>query len=241
MPTVSANDTSFDVDVVVFDKDGTLVDLDALWFPAARGWVDAIAADDAALSECLAARLGIDLAGERLVPDGIAAASTFDDITQATVDELAAQSWAHDRIDAALEAAIRASDAVTPPEGAAVLTDIPALFSGLAAAGLQVAVLTSADRRSTIDFLGQIRADHLVHMVVTANDVDHPKPDPQGLQQIADALACPAARILMVGDSVFDHQAARAAGAWFVAVGHQAGAADGADATVQCVDEITAA
>lgn len=238
MPIVCANDTSFDVDVVVFDKDGTLVDLDALWFPAARGWIEAIAEGDHALGQLLGVRLGIDLAGERLVPDGIAAASTFDAIRHTTADELTAREWAHDRIDVALSAASRASDAATPAEGTAVLADIPTLFTDLTAADLRVAVLTSADRRSTLDFLRQIRADHLVHVVVTATDVDHPKPHPQGLLQIADTLGCRTDRILMIGDSVFDHQAARSAGAWFVAVGHRADAAEGADASIDCVDQL---
>jgi phosphoglycolate phosphatase-like HAD superfamily hydrolase len=240
MPIVSANDTSFDVDAVVFDKDGTLVDLDALWFPPARAWVETIAADDAELAAALASRLGVDLAGQRLVPDGVAAASTFEIIRSATVDELQARSWGPNRVDVALSAGGVASDAATTSEAAAVLTDIPALFRLLVAGGLRVGILTSADRTSTLVFLQQIGADDHVDVVVTATDVDHPKPHPQGLQQIADTLACPADRILMVGDSMFDHDAARAAGALFVAIGHHTAAAHGADASVDCVDQITA-
>jgi HAD superfamily hydrolase (TIGR01509 family) len=239
MPIVSANDTSFDVDAVVFDKDGTLVDLDALWFPPARAWVEAIAADDGEVAAALATRLGIDRDGHRLVPDGIAAASTFDVIRSATVDELQARSWGRDRIDAALCAASFASDTATTSEATAVLADIPALFGLLAAGGLRVAILTSADRTSTLEFVHQIGANDHVDIVVTATDVDHPKPHPQGLQQIADTLACRADRILMVGDSMFDHDAARAAGARFVAIGHHTAAADGADASVDCIDQIT--
>lgn len=241
MPIVCAHATSFDVDVVVFDKDGTLVDLDTLWFPPARGWLDAIAGDDAALCGLLAERLGVDLVGERLVPDGIAAAATFDDFKRTTADELSSQGWNPDRVAAAVSAGGRASNAAIAPEASAVLADIPALFTDLRTAGLRVAVLTSAGRSSTLEFLRQLGAEHLVDTVVTATDVEYPKPHPEGLHQIGDTLACSADRLLMVGDSVFDHQSARAAGAWFVAVGHQAGAADGADASIECVDQITVA
>ncbi len=239
MPIVCAHATSFDVDVVVFDKDGTLVDLDGLWFPPARGWLDAIAGDDEALGRLLAERLGVDLEGERLVPDGIAAAATFDDFKRTTADELAALLWDAERIAAALSVAGHASNTAMPTEADAVLADIPTLFAELRTAGLRVAVLTSAGRSSTLGFLRQVCADHLVDIVVTATDVDRPKPHPEGLYQIVDALACPAERLLMVGDSVFDHEVARAAGSWFLAVGHQAGAADGADASVECIDQIT--
>ena len=239
MPIVSTPSRSFDVDVVVFDKDGTLVDLDAVWFPPAQGWIDAVASDHTELATALAERLGVDLDGRRLVPDSIAAASTFEHIGAETAAELAARGWSNDQIDAAL---VRAAAAVDHALGSAeptMLADVPMLFEHLLRRGVRLALLTSDDRDPTLEFLDWLGARHLLEAVVTATDIEHPKPHPDGLRRIASQLATSTDRILMIGDSVFDRRAARAAGAWFVAVGHRSAAAQEADASVGCIDELT--
>ena len=119
-----------------------------------------------------------------------------------------------------------------------MLADLPKLFGRLAAVGVRLAVLTSDDRPSTEDFLDWLGVGPLLDVVVTATDVDRPKPNPDGLLQIATRLNVPPDRILMIGDSVFDREAAHAAGSWFVAVGHRSAASRGADATVGCIDEL---
>ncbi len=239
MPIVSTPSRSFDVDVVVFDKDGTLVDLDAVWFPPAQGWIDAVASDHRELAAALAERLGIDLAGRRLVPDSIAAASTFEHIGAETVAELVAHGWSDDQIDAALVRAAAAVDRALGSAEPTMLADVPMLFEHLLQNGLRLALLTSDDRDPTLEFLDWLGARHLLDAVVTATDIEHPKPHPDGLRRIARQLATSTDRILMIGDSVFDRQAARAAGSWFVAVGHRSAAAHEADASVDCIDQLT--
>ena len=49
MVAVTAGGVTFEVDAIAYDKDGTLVDLDAAWGPAARAWVETAAQGDAAL------------------------------------------------------------------------------------------------------------------------------------------------------------------------------------------------
>lgn len=57
----------------------------------------------------------------------------------------------------------------------------------------------------------------LFEIVVTAADVDHPKPAPDQLQKIMAGQDLLPEEILFVGDSEYDRKAARAAGTWFVA------------------------
>ena len=54
-------------------------------------------------------------------------------------------------------------------------------------------------------------------MVVTASDVDHAKPAPDQLEKIMAAYGLSPDQIVFIGDSLYDEQAARAAGTWFVA------------------------
>jgi phosphoglycolate phosphatase-like HAD superfamily hydrolase len=239
MPLVSVPGHRFDVDAVVFDKDGTLIDLDASWVPAALGWLDAVAGNDATLTTELAERLGVDITGNRLVPDGVVAAGTFDDVRATTAGLLVELGWTADRIAVAVGRAGAAVDVAVAGARPVMLGDVVTVFGTLADAGLRIALLTSDDRDPTLAFLRELRADHLVHVVVTATDVDRPKPHPDGLERIVAELEVSATRTLMIGDSVFDRQAARAAGAWFVAVGHGTEAAVGADASILGIDELT--
>ncbi len=54
-------------------------------------------------------------------------------------------------------------------------------------------------------------------MVVTALDVENPKPHPESIEKIVKALKLDKAEVLLVGDSEVDRQAAQSAGIKFVA------------------------
>lgn len=54
-------------------------------------------------------------------------------------------------------------------------------------------------------------------MVVTAADVEKPKPDPEQLLKIKERFFLDSEQMIFVGDSDYDQQAARSAGCWFIA------------------------
>ena len=76
MIRVEAGGVVFEVEAVAFDKDGTLIDLDSAWGPAARHWVEAAAAGDLDLAKDLASSLGLDVDTGRLLIDGPFAVGT---------------------------------------------------------------------------------------------------------------------------------------------------------------------
>lgn len=239
MPRVNAAGRSFDVDVVVFDKDGTLIDLDAAWGPIATGWIDTVADGDGVIAARLDARLGLDRATCRLVPDGVFAAGTLDNVRDATTEVLVLAGWEASVVAAVVESAWHGAHASMAHEQAVTLADLPALFGALVDAGLSVGVLTSDDRRPTLDFLAAAGLTDLVGAVVTADDVARPKPDPDGLLQISARFDVTPSRVLFVGDSLADAHAAIAAGAPFVAVGTASAAAGLAAASVADVGELS--
>jgi HAD superfamily hydrolase (TIGR01509 family) len=57
----------------------------------------------------------------------------------------------------------------------------------------------------------------LFQTVVTSRDVEHPKPAPDMLHEVAKRLNCTTGELLFVGDSELDQAAARAAGMPFSA------------------------
>lgn len=238
MPIVNAGGVRFDVDAIAFDKDGTLIDLDATWGPIAGAWVHGVSDGDPMVASALAAHLGLDLGGATLVTDSIFAAGTLQQIRDETALVLAAL-----RLDAAaIERAIGAgTDAVMTlgPPIPTPLTDLGQLFGELDSGGVRCAVVTSDDRASTDALLAALGVGSLVTAVVGGDETARPKPFPDALALAAERLGVATGRLLMVGDSLTDQGAARSAGCPFVAVGHGTAASQDCDAVIDHVGQIT--
>ncbi len=90
------------------------------------------------------------------------------------------------------------------------------LLEGLERKGIIRAVATNRT-----DTMQKVLLDYQLasefDMVVTAADVKKPKPDPEQLQRIMAAFDLEPDQVVFIGDSLYDEQAARGAGTWFVA------------------------
>ena len=82
----------------------------------------------------------------------------------------------------------------------------------LAARGLKMACVTNKPARFARALLQQKTLDRYFGVVFGGDDFERKKPDPMPLLRTCEVLGVPPARTLMVGDSVNDAQAARAAG-----------------------------
>jgi len=78
--------------------------------------------------------------------------------------------------------------------------------------GIAVVIATSAPGDELDSLLGLLDADKAIDAVTTADDVESSKPDPEVFRKAMAAGAIDPGRALAVGDSVWDVQAARAAG-----------------------------
>jgi phosphoglycolate phosphatase len=238
---VRAGGSVFDVDGVVFDKDGTLLDLDRSWGRAAATWIRMAAGEHREPAVALADALGFDLVEERLIPNGVLAAGTVGQI--AAESERVLVRLGLDPAEAArrvLRARRAAIEAAEEDAAAAPLGDVAGTFRRLHEAGLRLAVVTSDDHGPAVRTLAGIGVAGLVDVVVAGDGPLPPKPSPASILAVAERLELPAARMLMVGDSVVDVAAARAAGVTaVVAVGAvDSPAAALADAVVRTVEEL---
>lgn len=85
------------------------------------------------------------------------------------------------------------------------------MLAALSAAGYPLGIVTGKGRRIW-RVAESAFASGIFDVVVTEDDVRHPKPDPEGLLLAAERLSVPAGRVAFVGDSVSDLAAGRAAG-----------------------------
>lgn len=84
--------------------------------------------------------------------------------------------------------------------------------SAIKAVGYRLAVVTSKIGDHAMRELRTCRLDGYFDDMVSATDVTRPKPDPQPVLLGLERIGAKADETLMVGDSLFDLQAARAAG-----------------------------
>jgi phosphoglycolate phosphatase-like HAD superfamily hydrolase len=199
------------IDLVIFDKDGTLIDFDAMWGP----WV----VDLAARLESLTGRplasglfdaLGFDASTGRTIAGGPLAATPMARLRELTVELL---------IDARVDegtARAAVARAWAPPDPVALarpLADLRALFAALRAAGRRIAVATSDDRRPSELTLAGLGVADLVDALACADDGVPVKPAPEMVWTLCKALGVEPGRAAVVGDSPADLAMGRAAGA----------------------------
>ncbi len=95
---------------------------------------------------------------------------------------------------------------------ASVHPGISEILTFLRARGVKLAVFTGKGRRTTGITLDGLRLSPFFDLVVSGNDVTRHKPDPEGIFKVMGTFGLPPERVLMVGDSVGDIKASRAAG-----------------------------
>jgi len=82
---------------------------------------------------------------------------------------------------------------------------------------LKLAVLTGKDRLRTLQILEHFEVADFFSAVVTSDQLNRPKPDPEGLLHILEVLNCSADEAAMVGDAVSDIFCAQGAGVTSIA------------------------
>ncbi|MEO8228366.1 MAG: HAD family hydrolase [Chloroflexota bacterium] len=202
------------IELVVFDKDGTLIDFDRMW----SGWsadlvqkLVIIVGDRARMP--LVQALGLDPSDERVIPGSPLAAWPMARLRELTVATLVDAGLT----DGAAELAVTRS--WQPPDPVALahpLADLKALFRALRGRGIRVAVATSDDRAPTEATLAGLGVAGLVDALVCADDGLPVKPASDTFLHVCTRLGVDPSRAAMVGDSLADLAMGRAAGAGLV-------------------------
>jgi phosphoglycolate phosphatase len=200
-----------DIDLVVFDKDGTLLDFFAMW----GGWALQLGArlDGATrrpVSGDVFATIGFDPSSGRILAGAPLAVATMGEIRETVAAVV--RRWCPSV--AAARRAVEAAWFEPDPVATAVPTaDLPALFAALRASGRTIAVATTDDRaptEATLRALG-VRGD--VVAIACGDDGIGLKPDPAMLFALCQVARVPPERTAMIGDTPADLTMGRAAGA----------------------------
>jgi HAD superfamily hydrolase (TIGR01509 family) len=174
---------------VLFDVDGTLVDTNYLHTVA---WSRALA-DAGEWAPMNAIHRLVGMGGDQLVPELLG----------------------HDSPEA-IEARPRRYQELM--DEARAFPGATELLHQLHDAGVAVVLATSSPKDELEPLLELLHADPAIDGRTTADDVEHSKPEPDIVQAALKVGSIDPRRALMIGDSVWDVRAARAAGVGCVAV-----------------------
>lgn len=198
---------------IVFDKDGTLADLDQRWVPFFRDVIRTTAAHggDPGAEESLAAVLG--LGTDRLMPGSPAAVKSEGELLSIAVSHLVERGWTSEKAVEAISTGVKTAN-LGP---IAPLGDVAGAMEALSHR-FQLGIATSDNRGATIDELKEMGILDHINIMHCGDDGASVKPDPEVLLRIARAWQIEPHKLLFVGDASQDLDTARAAASPFVAV-----------------------
>jgi len=202
------------IDLIVFDKDGTLIDFHAMW----GGWAMDLgrrleAATRRPVAGDVFATIGFDPSRGRVRPGTPLAIATMAEIRE--VIAAVVRRWCPN-VGAARRAVDTAWFVPDPVSTAVATTDLLKLFGAIRDRRLAIAVATTDDRAPTEATLRALGIREHVSALACGDDGVGVKPDPRMLLAICEGLRVAPARTAVVGDTVADLTMGRRAGAGLV-------------------------
>jgi len=202
---------AFGPKLIIFDKDGTLIDFHAMW----GGWLRRLgerleSITGRPVAHPLFERMGFDPASGRIAPQGHLAITPIPQMRALTGQVLQQAGLSAQAAEALLSDNWRTPDPVTL---ARPLTNLERLFKTLRGHSLKIGVATSGDRAPTEALLAAQKVAPLIDSLICANDGIPIKPAPDMILTLCRRLDVAPTRTAMIGDNPDDLKMAQAAGA----------------------------
>lgn len=188
---------------IIFDKDGTLFDFDATWGPVTGQLIKRECGEDPAKMAVLADVLGFDLSRDRFFPGSLVIASTADVVEEAVLP------FTQDQDRVALRGRMRAA---TGAVDQVQVADLRPLFSGLRQRNLKLGIATNDAIAPCMANLEQANVQTLFDFIAGFDSGYGSKPAPGQLTAFCAQTGVSHDTCVMVGDSLHDLHAGRAAG-----------------------------
>ncbi|MEO0703271.1 MAG: HAD family hydrolase [Pseudomonadota bacterium] len=195
---------------ILFDKDGTLFDFQATWSGWVAGMLRVMSRGDGTLEDVLAGAVGYDLLTGRFDPDSPVIAGTPYEVAEEMLPHLPDPpplSLLVERLNSAAAAAPMAEAVPLVP-----------YLDGLLARGLRLGVVTNDAEAPARAHLAQVGVLTAFDIVIGCDSGHGAKPAPGPVLGALEALGARPEQAVMVGDSLHDLMAGRAAGVQTVGV-----------------------
>ncbi len=231
----------FKAQAIIFDKDGTLIDFDAMW----GGWVVYLAeqlhqASGLDVREQLSLAMGYDETTKKVLAHGKLAITPMAKLYVLTVEVMQSLGMSSAEAERIVEANWCIPDPVLL---AKPFTDMRELFFKLHSEGIKIAIATADDRAPTQAMIEAFDIEEYIATMICADDGIPSKPAPDMALTLCQRMQVEPSKVMVVGDTVADLKMARAAGAG-LAVGVLSGVSNArdlapyADVLIESVEEL---
>src|SRR5258706_16120059 len=204
----------FRAQAIIFDKDGTLIDFDAMW----GGWVIYLAEQLHSISglhvcESLCLAMGYDDTNKKVLAHGKLAATPMSQLYRLTVEVMQSLGLTTGQAECVVEQGWCIPD---PVALAKQFTDTRALFQKLHRQNIQIGIATTDDRAPTQAMIEAFDIEEYLTTMVCADDGIPAKPAPDMVLTICERMKVNPSKVMVIGDTTADLKMARAAGAGLV-------------------------
>jgi HAD superfamily hydrolase (TIGR01549 family) len=204
----------FKPQAIIFDKDGTLIDFDAMW----GGWVIYLAEQLEQVSglrvrETLCVAMGFDEANKKVLAHGKLAATPMHLLYRLTVEVMQSLGLSAEEAERVVAEGWYIPDPVIL---AKPFTDTRALFGKIHAQGIKIGIATTDDRAPTQAMIEAFDIEEYLATMVCSDDGIPAKPAPDMVLTICERMKIDPAKVIVIGDTTADLKMARAAGAGLV-------------------------
>lgn len=232
---------NFKPQAIIFDKDGTLIDFDAMW----GGWTIYLAqqlqlASDLDVRQKLCLTFGVDESTNKVLAGGKLASMPMSLLYNLTVEVMQSFGLNTSQANKIVEQAWYIPDPVIL---AKPFTDLRALFGQLTEQGIKIAIATADDRAPTQAMVDAFDIGEYIFCMACADDGIPSKPAPDMALTLCAQMNIKPADVMVIGDTTSDLTMARAAGAG-LAVGVLSGVSSAkdlagfADVLFESIDEL---
>lgn len=197
------------IKALLFDKDGTLFDFQATWSGWTADLITHLARGDDALIATLSTRLLFDHANKLFLPGSPVIASTSKELAQIIHPLLV--GWALPDLTAHLVKTAATAHLVE-------VLPLQPFFMALAETGVKIGLATNDGEAAARAHLQRAGITRFFDMIIGFDTGFGGKPAPGMCLAFADAMDLPTAEIAMIGDSLHDLDAGRAAGMMTIGV-----------------------
>lgn len=191
------------IDALLFDKDGTLFDFAATWGAFGRTSLLRLSGGDADRAAELGKVIGFDFMEDRYEPDSVVIAGTVGEIADALLPHV--DGYAHSELTDVLNRESASAEQVQA-------VPLGPFLSGLREAGLKLGVATNDGESPAVQHLDSVGIREQFDFVAGYDSGHGYKPGPGQLLAFSKHIGIDPGRIAMVGDSLHDLEAGRAAG-----------------------------
>lgn len=194
---------------ILFDKDGTLFDFQKTWGAWTQKHLLELVEGDEGFAHQLGMSIGYDFLRQEFAPGSLVVGGTVEDIADVLVPQMA--GWSRGDL-------IHRLNETTATVNVVEASPLAPMLGALRARGIKLGVATNDSEAGAMANLAQVGIEHSFDYIAGFDSGYGCKPEPGMLLGFANACGFEPVQGVMVGDSLHDLAAGRAAGMTVVAV-----------------------